>query len=222
MPGRETYRLVMRRGPQPNQVFEINKDVMTVGRDITNDIVVNDREASRHHLRLVKNNDEIRIEDLGSTNGTFINGKRLSGSTVLKNGDMVGLGETVTFGFEVAMAAAEASPVREYNTYQPPQPQSQQSYQPASAQQSQPSYQPQSTYSPPTQYESQQPAYDPYYVEEGGGTMRWVVLGCLVFGLLSCICIITASWVVVDTLDIYCDVPLFDTLANILAPGKCF
>lgn len=101
MQGNPTYRLVVRRGPQPNQVYELSGDVTNLGRDITNDIVINDREVSRHHMRLMRGDDGYTIEDLGSTNGTFVGGKRLTGATPLKNGDMIGLGETVTLGFEV-------------------------------------------------------------------------------------------------------------------------
>jgi hypothetical protein len=111
MQEQDSFRLVVRRGPQPNQIYEIVKEVTTLGRDITNDIVINDREASRHHLRLVRSGGNITIEDLGSTNGTFVNGKRLSGMTPLQNGDMVGLGETVTLGFEAHRAqSGQSSP----------------------------------------------------------------------------------------------------------------
>src|SRR5688500_14081707 len=48
------FRLIVRRGPQPNQVHEMNKDVITLGRDITNDITINDPEVSRHHARLTR------------------------------------------------------------------------------------------------------------------------------------------------------------------------
>ena len=168
MSGSPTYRLVMRRGPQPNQVYEITKDVTSIGRDITNDIVINDREASRHHLRIMKNPDGFVVEDLGSTNGTFVNSKRLSGSTPLKNGDMVGLGETVTLGFEMVAGAggvAPEAPVASANPYQaPPAAESQAPVAPE---------QPVATYQPPAQPSSQEPApavpYQPTPAYESGG-----------------------------------------------------
>lgn len=104
MQGSDSYRLIVRRGPQPNQVYELTDEVMNLGRDITNQLVINDREVSRHHLRFVRGADGFTMEDLGSTNGTFINGRRVTGSTLLKNGDMIGLGETVTLGYEVVRA----------------------------------------------------------------------------------------------------------------------
>lgn len=108
MQGSESFRLVVRRGPQPNQAFEMTKDVITLGRDITNDIVINDPEVSRHHLRLTKGVTGYNIEDLGSTNGTFIGGQRISGVRELKRGDMIGLGETVTLGYESARPVGAA------------------------------------------------------------------------------------------------------------------
>ena len=104
----DNFRLVVRRGPQPNHAFEVSKDVTSLGRDISNDIVINDRETSRHHLRLMLSGDTLTIEDLGSTNGTFVNGKRVSGVTPLQNGDMIGLGETVTLALESVVSGAEA------------------------------------------------------------------------------------------------------------------
>ena len=110
MQGSDSFRLIVRRGPQPNQSYELNKDIVTLGRDITNDIVINDPEVSRHHLRLTRGAGGFTIEDLGSTNGTFVNGQRLTGARPLRPGDMVGLGETVTLAYEMSAARASAEP----------------------------------------------------------------------------------------------------------------
>src|SRR4029079_13664308 len=106
MQSSDTFRLVVRRGPQPNQVYDLNKDIITIGRDITNDITINDPEVSRHHLRFTRGAGGFTLEDLGSTNGTFVNGQRLTGAKPLNNGDMLGLGETVTLGYEMARGMA--------------------------------------------------------------------------------------------------------------------
>lgn len=111
MQGNDSYRLVVRRGPQPNQTYELNKDIITVGRDITNDISINDPEVSRHHMRLTRGAGGYTIEDLGSTNGTFLNGQRLTGAKPLNSGDNIGLGETVTLGYELMRAQPGAAPV---------------------------------------------------------------------------------------------------------------
>lgn len=118
----DSFRLIVRRGPTPNQVFDLTRDVITLGRDISNDLVVNDAEVSRTHLRLTRGIDGYTIADLGSTNGTFINGQRLLGSRPLNNGDQIGLGETVTLGYErVRAGSSPAAPTAEVG-YAPQQP----------------------------------------------------------------------------------------------------
>ncbi len=179
----DNFRLVARRGPQPNQAFEITKEVTTLGRDITNDIVINDRETSRHHLRLMRSGDTMTIEDLGSTNGTFVNGKRVSGVTPLQNGDMIGLGETVTLALEV-YHGAQASAPSAASAPGTPTPTPPPSAQPAEMPAPPPAYTPPpSEYglqgTPPTPadpyaapgadaYAQQQPAYPPYAEQAPG------------------------------------------------------
>ena len=94
------YRLVVRQGPVPNTIFELDDDEVIIGRDITNHISINDPEVSRQHVRLARTNTGYTIEDLGSTNGTFVNKERLTGSRALAHGDMVGLGKIVVLAYE--------------------------------------------------------------------------------------------------------------------------
>ncbi len=104
------FRLVMRRGPQPNQIFELNKDIISIGRDVTNEITINDPEVSRHHCRLTRGPSGYTLEDLGSTNGTFVNGQRLTGARPLSPNDLVGLGETVTMAYDVGSGVGSGAP----------------------------------------------------------------------------------------------------------------
>ncbi|MCA9916012.1 MAG: TIR domain-containing protein [Anaerolineae bacterium] len=106
------YRIVVRRGPQPNAAYDLNQDVIMLGRDITNDILINDVEVSRHHLRFSRSLNGYMVEDLGSTNGTFVNGRRVTGAMEIHAGDMIGLGETVTLQVEVLEHARPTTPVR--------------------------------------------------------------------------------------------------------------
>lgn len=100
------FRLIVRRGPQPNQVYELTQDIITIGRDATNEVSINDPEVSRHHCRLTRAAGGFTIEDLGSTNGTFINGQRVTGARPLTSGVQVGLGETVVLHYEAASMSA--------------------------------------------------------------------------------------------------------------------
>lgn len=94
-----SYRLTIKQGPMPGKVFELAKDVVTLGRDVNNDLVINDAEVSRNHGRLTSQSGGYLIEDLASTNGTFVNGQRLIGPKLLNPGDVVGLGETIVLEF---------------------------------------------------------------------------------------------------------------------------
>jgi len=93
-------RLIVRTGPNPGMVFDITKEITTLGRDVTNDIVIGDPEVSRQHSRITKTPGGYVLEDMGSTNGTFINSERLSAPRVLREGDILGLSEKVTLTFE--------------------------------------------------------------------------------------------------------------------------
>jgi predicted component of type VI protein secretion system len=104
--------LVMSQGPQPGQTFMLDRDWLTVGRDPSNDIVINDPQVSRQHMRITRQGQMVVIEDLGSTNGSFANGVRLTGPHVMSNGDVIGLGDGVTLTYyEVGIAADIAETV---------------------------------------------------------------------------------------------------------------
>lgn len=93
-------RLVGLQGAYAGQVFDIDADLITIGREAGNAIVL-DREStvSRRHAQLVRQNGELMVQDLGSTNGTFVNGQRISGLTPLRVGDTVQFG-TASFRVE--------------------------------------------------------------------------------------------------------------------------
>jgi predicted component of type VI protein secretion system len=94
------FRLVMRSGPSVGKVYPLDKNEIFLGRDLNNDIVINDPEISRRHSRLFLQGNSYVLEDLGSTNGTFVNGQRLMGPHVLRPGDVVTFGERLSLVFE--------------------------------------------------------------------------------------------------------------------------
>ncbi|MFZ0535036.1 MAG: FHA domain-containing protein [Anaerolineales bacterium] len=94
------YRLVVRQGPIPGQVFELNRNEVSIGRDISNDFVINDAEVSRKHARLILEGDRYKIEDLNSTNGTYIDGQRLIGPHVMAIGEIILFGDNIGVIFD--------------------------------------------------------------------------------------------------------------------------
>jgi hypothetical protein len=94
------FRLLMQTGPTPGKEFILDKNEMFMGRDLSNELVVNDSEISRRHLRLVAQGDTYVVEDLGSTNGTFVNGQRLMSPYMLHSGEMLACGDRISFLFE--------------------------------------------------------------------------------------------------------------------------
>jgi serine phosphatase RsbU (regulator of sigma subunit) len=73
--------------------FPLEKPVTTIGRSSMNDLPISDKMLSRQHARIVKDDDGgLVVEDLGSRNGTFLNGERLAGPQPIKAGDRITLG----------------------------------------------------------------------------------------------------------------------------------
>lgn len=63
-------------------IFEISKSEIKIGRHSDNDIVIDNIRVSRHHARIIKEGEDWFIEDLGSSNGTFVNGKKIKKALV--------------------------------------------------------------------------------------------------------------------------------------------
>ncbi len=92
-----TGRLVVVESPTLEQgsVFEPGPVPLTIGRGGDNVAVLDrDEYASARHARVEAQRDGVWILDLGSTNGTWVNGERMDGRHRLRNGDTVRIGET--------------------------------------------------------------------------------------------------------------------------------
>ena len=80
---------------QPGEAFELDTVPITIGRGANNDIPLPDDEfASARHARFEGRRDGVYVEDLGSTNGTYVNGIRLARERRLQPEDVVRVGET--------------------------------------------------------------------------------------------------------------------------------
>ncbi len=77
----------------PAQKFILDRPVTTIGRSSINDLPIADKMLSRQHARILKDGDGgLAIEDLGSRNGTYVNGERLVSIQPLKSGDRITVG----------------------------------------------------------------------------------------------------------------------------------
>jgi pSer/pThr/pTyr-binding forkhead associated (FHA) protein len=94
------YQFVMRSGPTVGKTFPLDAQEVTIGRDAVNIVAINDGEVSRKHARMELRGAKYVIQDLGSTNGTFINGTRVSGMQELNPGDTVSFGEGIVLVYE--------------------------------------------------------------------------------------------------------------------------
>src|SRR4051812_6086079 len=83
-------------GPAAGSVLPVGDDELLIGRQAPGPGKLgNDIEISRRHARVTReSNGQFLIEDLGSTNGTYVNGERILGAQILKPGDEVELGDT--------------------------------------------------------------------------------------------------------------------------------
>ena len=89
-----TKVLFVRSENQQGTEIEVT-DVTVLGRSDESDLVLDDPYASDFHMRLVAQEEGITLHDLGSTNGTYINGRRVTAPTALRRGDTIQVGKTV-------------------------------------------------------------------------------------------------------------------------------
>jgi serine/threonine protein kinase len=84
--------ITMQSGPMAGRTFRFHQDVTTIGRINGNDFVIDRPSVSRRHARLWFNNGRWYLEDLQSSNGTMVNGERIT-QTVLNDGDVIDFGK---------------------------------------------------------------------------------------------------------------------------------
>jgi len=229
----QAFQLVMKTGPIPGKVYELQNSVVSLGRDIANDIVINDPEISRKHAKLTRQTGGYLLEDLGSTNGTYVNGQRLMGPHLLRPGELIVFGEQVSLVYDTSPMNMDATLIAEtppeaapepsipynpplQNPLAAPPPQAAQPIPPQ-----QPAYQPPFAPTLSPGYPTQPPPYPegyytapPYEQDEDGRSSKFWFLGgcgCLVLFLVVAIAAIFAF----DMLNLYCVWP-FDQIFSFL------
>jgi len=99
------FQLVITRGRSTNQVLRLAEGVTTVGRQADCQLRIVSSQVSRRHCQLFEKGGQFLVKDLGSSNGTFVNGKKVQDQRVLSPGDELTVGQ-VKFRVERIGAAA--------------------------------------------------------------------------------------------------------------------
>ena len=103
--------LLARVDPSLAPVLLFQGPEMVIGRDAGSHKVIDLATVSGRHARMKQTGDRTFIEDLGSSNGTFVNGRRAVGATEVKAGDLIGLGRD-TFRLAIHGSSGEARPIK--------------------------------------------------------------------------------------------------------------
>ncbi len=232
------FQLIMRAGPMPGKIFPLQKNEIYIGRDPANDIVITDVEVSRKHARLILQPGGYVLEDLGSTNGTYINGQRLLGPHVLRAGEVIQLGENVSLSFDaiydenatvVAPVSSPSPAIPQAPTYYSPpqQPVQPSSYVPPPMATAQPQYEQPAKAIPPRmpaynmplagEYQEESPKL-PAAAPKKNSTMIFAGCGCLLI-----ILIFLVGLIIFDQLNMWCVGPFrfLSPIYEIISGGVC-
>lgn len=87
--------LVVIYGLELGRKYDLLDKAVVVGRSSKADIQVDQESVSRNHARFAQDGGRVMVEDLGSTNGTFVNDDPIDGATQLRNGDLIKIGRTI-------------------------------------------------------------------------------------------------------------------------------
>lgn len=88
------HRLILQNGQDAGKIYVLDQPMLTVGRSVTNHIQIVDRRMSRNHAEIHTNGGRVILRDLGSKNGTLLNGEPVNGSLELHPGDRISFGDT--------------------------------------------------------------------------------------------------------------------------------
>lgn len=227
-----SFQLIVRRGPKPGQTFPLVGPSISLGRDPMSDLTLSDPEVSRYHAQLTQTATGYQIQDMGSTNGTYIDDDRLTGDPrLLHPGQAIQLGSGVILEYQAVGAesgmmatlvdgSADLPPSRpmvadpteasELGAL-PPLPEFDDDY---VAPISQPSYTPEQHFAPeppPASPQFVQPPPPPPLVAaddvDGGRRRRRIIILLIVLLILCCCAFLVTGWFVWGD-------PLLDFLTN--------
>ena len=102
--------LNVQQGPNAGNAYPLHGETMTIGRGSDNQIILDDPQVSRSHARLTWQGNTYLLEDLGSVNGTWVNGARIKSPVLLRPGDSIAVGQSVSLTISDRPQAANPTP----------------------------------------------------------------------------------------------------------------
>lgn len=109
MSAQDLPMLVVHEGQLSGERWILEQETITIGRGADCEIILPERQVSRHHARLERRREGYILLDLGSKNGTFVNGQELQGPYRLKDGDEIQIALCVKMSFVGADATVPLS-----------------------------------------------------------------------------------------------------------------
>lgn len=106
----EKPALVISQGTYMGQRWVLDMETLVIGREVGCDVVLPERQISRQHVKIKRADDSYVVEDLESTNGTWVNGEPLKGERPLHDGDVIDLAQAVKLHFVESEATAPINP----------------------------------------------------------------------------------------------------------------
>ena len=107
--------LLMREGELAGERWTVKSDEFLIGRGSDCDLVLPERQVSRHHVKILRENGRFSLQDLDSKNGTYLNGEPVTGRVPLQDGDEIGVALAVKLVF---VGTGATLPL----TFEPPEP----------------------------------------------------------------------------------------------------
>ncbi|MGC9520408.1 MAG: FHA domain-containing protein [Anaerolineae bacterium] len=200
------HGLLVIEGPGVGETYTLEGMIVTLGRSSDNSIVLDSPKISRHHAQIRKLPTGVVIEDMGSTNGTWVNERRLTGSRPLSPGDEIRLADYMTLEYIVeedyrtTVLPPDETPgatqmMQEPPTYTPPQipvePRYPEPYEPPP--QREVSYEPSAPTPPPASYQPSAEAR-PESITPPRQRPKWLYILIGLLAILICLCIATAVY----------------------------
>jgi hypothetical protein len=206
--GYKNFRLTIIKGFNKGEVFPLEEDEIIIGRGEENNIVLNIAEVSRTHAILTKAEEGYMIKDLGSTNGTFVDKKRIGGKYLLKPGDTIMLGDAIYLTYQADTDPEETLVAPRPDLVEVPE-ETAVTSRPVSRERT-----PEVATAPKRKRPAEEMlSQDQVTEEKGGRTWLWAGIGCVVVIFF----VIVIGLIAFDYLNLYCTPP-FDTMFSFLWP----